>query len=407
MQIVIMPRLDLAMDSGVVLEWLIQEGERVEKDKPLATIMTEKVTYDLPSPASGTLYRTIVPVEVEVPVGQTIAVITEPGDDMRAVDKAVEEARKDIPEVKMPEPEVAEKAEAVKVRVERERVKISPLARKLAEKYGVDVTRVKGTGPGGRIVKSDILKAVESLEAKPPSVPTALPRVTRVIPLRGVRKVIAERMAYSYGAAPHVTITMGVDMTRVVKIRQDLEEEGKSISYNAFLTKAASKALGEHPIINSTLEGDQIKVFEDINVGVAVATDQGLIVPVVQNADEKTLDELNLLIDELAEKARQGRLTVSEVKGGTFTITNLGMFGVETFTPIITPKQTAILGVGRIAEKPLSVEGRAVTRPTLTLSLSFDHRVVDGAQAAQFLKRIKEILETFEMAGGRGEAHEG
>lgn len=407
MQIVIMPRLDLAMDSGVVLEWLIQEGERVEKDKPLATIMTEKVTYDLPSPASGTLYRTIVPVEVEVPVGQTIAVITEPGDDMRAVDKAVEEARKDIPEVKMPEPEVAEKAEAVKVRVERERVKISPLARKLAEKYGVDVTRVKGTGPGGRIVKSDILKAVESLEAKPPPVPTALPRVTRVIPLRGVRKVIAERMAYSYGAAPHVTITMGVDVTRVVKIRQDLEEEGKSISYNAFLTKAASKALGEHPIINSTLEGDQIKVFEDINVGVAVATDQGLIVPVVQNADEKTLDELNLLIDELAEKARQGRLTVSEVKGGTFTITNLGMFGVETFTPIITPKQTAILGVGRIAEKPLSVEGRAVTRPTLTLSLSFDHRVVDGAQAAQFLKRIKEILETFEMAGGRGEAHEG
>ncbi|NIM45197.1 MAG: 2-oxo acid dehydrogenase subunit E2 [Nitrososphaeria archaeon] len=394
MYIVIMPKLDLAMDKGVVLEWRRSEGDTIKKDEVLAEIMSEKTTYDLPSPASGTLYRLTVPIEVEVSVGQTIAVITEPGDDPKAVEKAVKKAEEAFRAIR--EPKLEELKRVVDVRVEKprkaKRMRISPLARRLAQKHKIDIAKISGTGPGGRIVKDDILRAVE---ARPPTEPELPERKFHVILLKGVRKVIAERMVYSYRNVPHVTITMELDMSETIKTLQVLKaKSNKDISYNAFFTKAASEALLEYPIVNSTLENNQIKVFEDINIGVAVATQRGLIVPVVPKADTKSLTELTQAIDALAEKARDDRLKIGDVVGGTFTITNLGMFEVEAFTPIITPKQIAILGIGKITERPVIADGEIHMKPIVTLSLSFDHRVLDGAQAAQFLQKVKKFLET-------------
>ncbi len=390
LRIVLMPRLDLAMDSGVVVEWSKHEGEMIDVDETVATVLTEKVTYELPSPTSGTIYKIIVPEEVEVPVGQTIAIIEEAGDDPEALERVAQEAREALEEARVAEAKEVEGI--VEERLERpeeavRRIRISPLARRLAERHGVDITGVEGTGPGGRIVKEDILR-----------VASALPTVARTVPLKGVRRVVAERMTYSYQRVPHVTITMEVEMTRALGFYQahktDLE---RKVSIDAIFAKAVSKCLEEHPILNSTLEEGLIRVYDDVNLGIAVSAEDGLMVPVVRNADEKSIFELTRSIDDLAEKARQNRLTVSDVVGGTFTITNLGMFDVEAFTPIISPKQTAILGIGRISEEPSLDDGTLSPKHRVILSLSFDHRVLDGAQAARFLRSVKEVVETMEM----------
>jgi pyruvate dehydrogenase E2 component (dihydrolipoamide acetyltransferase) len=371
MQTVILPRLDEDQKSGMILEWLKGEGAEVEKDEPIAIVMSEKIMMDVSAPVSGKLYKIFAQENVEMPVGQIIAVIAEPSDDPNTVSKFVEEAKRSLAGIEVKAPRKPE-----------ERVPISPLARKLAEQYGIDVTTVKGSGPGGRIVKEDILRAVEELkpEAKAP------PRVI-AIPLTGIRKIVAERMSSSHLAAPHVTLTMDADASEANKLKET------GISYNAILIKAVAKALQTYPIFNSTLEGDQIKQFQDINIGLAVAIKEGLIAPVVHNAEKKTLAEINVAVEDLIRKARENRLSVGEVTGGTFTISNLGMFEVDIFTPIITPGQSAILGIGRIVDKPQVVGGRIEIKPTVTFSLSFDHRVADGALAAQFLQLIKKFFE--------------
>jgi len=231
------------------------------------------------------------------------------------------------------------------------------------------------------------LKAAEELKAR-------VEEQAEVIPLSGVRKVVAERMAYSFRTAPHAILMLEVDMSEAVKLRQDFEKmKNVQLSYNAVFVKAVAMALREYPILNSTLEEKQIKVLKNINVGVAVATERGLIVPVIHDVDEKSLADLSSTIAQLVEKTRLDTLSRNDVTGGTFTITNLGMFGVDAFIAIINPKQAAILAIGRIADKPKVVDGQIVIQPTVTLSLSFDHRIIDGAPAAQFLNRIKEILE--------------
>ncbi|MBS7642984.1 2-oxo acid dehydrogenase subunit E2 [Candidatus Bathyarchaeota archaeon] len=371
MQTVILPRLDEDQKSGMILEWLKGEGAEVEKDEPIAIVMSEKIIMDVSAPVSGKLYKVFAQENVEMPVGQIIAVIAEPSDDPTTVSRFVEEAKRSLAKVEVAAPHKPE-----------EKVLISPLARKLAEQYGIDVTTIKGSGPGGRIVKEDILKAVGELkpEAKAP------PRVT-TIPLTGIRKIIAERMSSSHLAAPHVTLTMDADASEANKLKET------GISYNAILIKAVAKALQNYPIFNSTLEGDQIKQFQDINIGLAVAVEEGLIAPVVHNVEKKTLTEINVAVEDLIKKARENRLSVSEVTGGTFTISNLGMFEVDIFTPIITPGQSAILGIGRIVDKPQVVSGRIEIKPTVTFSLSFDHRVADGAVAARFLQLVKKFFE--------------
>jgi len=279
-----------------------------------------------------------------------------------------------------------------------QKTKISPFARKLAEKHGIDVAILGGTGPGGRIVKKDVQKAIQTPKAQERmTAPKPIER-GKIIPFVGRRKVIADRLSRSARTALHVPLTMEVDMSETTRFREKLnreyEEKGEiRPSYTDILVKAVATALEEFPMVNSILENGQIKIGEEINVGVAVATDEGLIVPVLRHADKKSLLEIALSTRELVDKARQNELVTREVSGGTFTITNLGMFDVDLFAPIINPPESAILGVGRIAKKPVVLGDEVVVRPIVTLTLVFDHRVMDGAEAARFLQKIKNILE--------------
>lgn len=354
---VMMPRLSLTMKEGTVVEWFKREGETVEKGEPLVEVLSEKVTYDVEAPAPGVLRKILAEEGADVPVAETLAIITAPDEEL-------------------PEIEAIVKAPVEKV---RERVLASPAAKRLAREYGVELALVEGTGPEGRIIEEDVRRFVET---------KAVPRVREVIPLTGIRKTTAERVSQSARTAPHSTITMEVDMSNATKLREEVQA-----SYTDMLVKAVAKALVEHPIMNSTLVGEELKVFEDINIGVAAATEKGLVVPVIRNADKKPLTEIASIRKELVEKARQAKLTREEMTGGTFTVTNLGMFGVDVFTPIINPPETAILGAGRVVERPMVVDKEIVVRPTMHLSLSFDHRIVDGAPAAQFLQKVKKTLE--------------
>jgi len=369
-----MPRLSLTMKEGTVVQWFKKEGETVTKGEPLVEVLSEKVTYDVEAPESGTLRKILASEGSNVPVDQAIGMISAPNE---VLTEAEIKAQVSLPKVE----EVAEihKGEVVPETVER--VLASPAAKRLAKELGINLAQVKGTGPDGRIVEDNVKHFAEQGSMKP--------RVREMIPLAGIRKTTAERVSLSARTAPHSTITMEVDMTNAVKFHDE-----KAFSYTDMLVKASAVALKEYSILNSTLEDEQIKVLEDINVGVAVATEKGLIVPVVHNTDKKALSEISATVNELVEKAKQGRLTKEDLTGGTFTITNLGMYGVDLFIPIINPPEAAILGVGRITEKPVCVDNEIKMQPVVQLSLSFDHRIVDGAPAAQFLQKIKRVLES-------------
>ena len=369
-----MPRLSLAMKEGTIVQWFKKEGDMVKKGEPLVEVLSEKATYEVEAPASGVLRKILAEEGMDVPVAGTLGIITAPDEELPEIEAVAAAPVIEAEEaVAVPERKVLEKVE--------ERIIASPAAKRLAKEHGIDLAQVRGTGPEGRIVEEDVGSLIE--EAK------VMPRVREVIPLTGIRKTAAERVSLSARRAPQSTISMEVDMSNMAKLRERVQ-----VSYTDVLVKAVAKALAEHPIINSTLEKGQIKVFADINIGVAVATEMGLIVPVIHNADGKSLTEIASTLKELVEKAKQSKLAKEELTGGTFTITNLGMYGVDVFTPIINPPETAILGVGRVAEKPVVVEEQIVVRPTMQLSLTFDHRVVDGAPAARFLQKVKQNLES-------------
>ena len=357
---VLMPRLSLTMKEGTVVQWFKKEGDAVNKGEPLVEVLTEKVTYDIEAPVSGVLRKILALEGVEVPVAEVLGVITAP-DEQLTEEIIVEKPAKEMEEIE-------------------KRILASPAAKRLAKEYSIDITQVKGSGPEGRIVEEDVKRFVEESKVGP--------RVKEVIPLTGIRKTAAERVTLSAKTAPHSTITMEVDMTNAARFREE-----KQVSYTDVLVKAIAKALAEHRIVNSTLDREQIKIFEDINIGVAVATEKGLVVPVIHNADKKSLKEIASTLNDLIEKARTGKLSKEELSDGTFTITNLGMFGVEIFTPIINPPETAILGIGKVTEKPVVVNKEIIVKPMMYLSLSYDHRVIDGAPAAQLLQKVKQFLE--------------
>lgn len=358
---VVMPRLSLTMKEGTVGRWYKKEGDAVEKGEPLVEVFSEKATYDLEAPASGILRKILVQEGVDAPVNAPLAVVTAP-------DEALSEA------------ELLAEAPQIVGEVER-RILASPAAKRLARKHGIDLSLVGGSGPEGRIVEEDVRRFIEEARG-------VLPKVKETIPLTGFRKISAERVSASFKTAPHSTIIMKVDVSNATALHEKLQ-----VSYTTILVKAVAKALTEHRMLNSTLEKDRIKIFEDVNVGVAVATESGLVVPVIHDADKKSLKEIEVAIRELTEKAKLGKLAKEDVTGGTFTITNLGMYGVEFFTPVINPPEAGILGVGRIVEKPLVTNGKIKTKPIMTLSLSFDHRIVDGAPAAEFLRKVKQNIE--------------
>jgi pyruvate dehydrogenase E2 component (dihydrolipoamide acetyltransferase) len=362
---VVMPRLSLTMKEGTVGKWYKKEGDSVEKGEAIVEVVSEKAAYDLEAPASGVLRKILVTEGVDVPVDAVLAFIVAP-------DEPFSEA-----EMQPTPSQPAEKEEV--------RILASPAAKRLARERGIDLSQVKGSGPEGRISEEDVLRFVEGVSE------TAL-KVKQVIPLSGFKKTSAERLSMSFKTAPHSTVAMEVDASKAKTLHERLQ-----ISYTTIIVKATARALLENPVVNSTLQANEIRVFEDINIGVATATDRGLVVPIIHNADKKSLKEIDDEIKGLSEKAKEGRVTKQDLTGGTFTITNLGMFGVDFFTPIINPPEAAILGVGRTAEKAVVVDGKIGIKPMLILSLSYDHRIIDGAPAAQFLKSIKDYLEKPDM----------
>jgi pyruvate dehydrogenase E2 component (dihydrolipoamide acetyltransferase) len=366
---VVMPRLSLTMKTGTVGRWYRKEGETVEKGEPIVEVVSEKAVYDLEAPASGILRKILVEEGLDAPVDAVIAIITAPDEPFSEAEIAAEMLK-----------EVA--GEEVK-----EKILASPAAKRLAREYGVDLSLIKGSGPEGRIVEEDVRRFIEESRG-------LMPKVREVIPLSGYRKTSAERLSTSFRTAPHTTIMMSVDVSKAAELHEKLQ-----VSYTTIIVGAAARALRENPMINSTFEDGKIKVFEDVNVGVAVATEHGLVAPVIHNADKKSLRDIDAAIRDLTEKARQEKLKKEEVSGGTFTVSNLGMYDVEFFTPIINPPEAAILGVGKIVEKPVVVNGKIEVKPFITLSLSYDHRIVDGAPAAQFLRKIKQYIESPEQLG--------
>jgi len=391
---VIMPKLGLTMKEGTVVNWLKKEGEHVEKDEPIVEVETDKITNFVEANASGVLLRILAPRGTIVPVTEVIAIIGEPGEEIPSKLVRETESPRSVNEI-METTEVADKTSSTQT--DQEAIRISPLARKLAEEYKVDPTKIKGTGPGGRIVKEDIIRAATTATSAPqPQIPLEI-EVSETIPLTGTRKTIADRLSQSYHSAVHTTVITEVDMTEIVKYRQRLSEtkEGTSASmtYTSIIAKSVAAALKNHPVINSTLVGDAIKVFGEVNLGVAVDVEGGLIVPVIRHAEKKSLMEIASVLTEMADKARKRLLSVEDISFGTFTITNLGALGVHTFIPIINPPQAAILGVGMVEQKPAVINGKIEIRSKMNLSLVFDHRIIDGAEAARFLQTLKKMME--------------
>ncbi len=396
-----MPKLGQTMEEGTVLTWLKQQGERVARGEPLVQIETDKVVCDIEAVQSGLLHSILAREGEKIPVGNAIAVIAAEGETVNVATllgtpppSHTRLAATTAPEHRVSAPSASPQMSAMRAPTAPQDIRISPAARKLAREHRMPLERLQGTGPAGRIVVEDVERAIAAQTTATPS-----ERVRRIIPLTGIRGTIAQRMAQSWAQVAHVTEVMEVDMTEAAALRRRRlavweREFGVRVSLTDLLTFAVSRTLPQFPDLNARLEGQEIKVLEEIHLGVAVATAEGLIVPVIRHADQRSLADLAQQSAHLAEKAHARKLTLDEVSGGTFTITNLGTYGIDLFTPIVNYPQCAILGVGRIAERPVVVPGRIDVRSMMYLSLSFDHRIIDGAPAAIFLQKLKEQLET-------------
>ena len=406
---VIMPKVDMVMETGTFIEWLKQEGESVEKGSPLFVIMTDKASIEIEAPASGILAGVTAKPDDVIPVTEVIAFVLAPGEDLPAEAPAppapvVEEA---VPAPTPVETGHAEGTETVAPGPDDGKFRATPVARRLASELGVDLALVEGRGPRGRIHKADVLdfagqgaRVQAAPAAAAPAVVVPLPsaRQKKVVPLTGPRKIIAERMAYSAFTAPQITLTLSVDMSEAARLRSRLlasieERTGLRLSFTAILARAVASTLPRHPYLNASLNGDEIVLWEDVHMGIATSIEDYLIVPVIREAQTKDLEQVVAGLGNLVERARAKRLSPSEMAGSTFTISNLGMFGIESFTAIINPPESAILAVGKIVNTPLDVEGQIELRPVMQLTLSADHRIVDGAAGARFLADLKAVLE--------------
>ncbi|MEC1543897.1 dihydrolipoamide acetyltransferase family protein [Bacillus halotolerans] len=382
---VVMPKLGMAMKQGEVSIWNKKVGDPVEKGESIASIQSEKIEMDIEAPEKGTLIDIKVKEGEEVPPGTAICYI---GDANESVQ---EEAKEPAAEASTPP-----KQENKPANTKKDRLKISPVARKIAEKAGLDLKNLKGTGPGGRIVKDDVTKALS--EQKREQAEPVSEQKAQETPVTGMRKVIASRMQESLANSAQLTITMKADITKLAALQKQLsptaeERHGTKLTITHFVSRAAVLALQSHPMLNSFYKNERIITHPHVHLGMAVALEKGLVVPVIRHAEKLPLIELAKTISENAKKAREGRAGSEELQGSTFSITNLGASGVEHFTPILNPPETGILGIGASYDTPV-FQGEEIVRGTiLPLSLTFDHRTCDGAPAAEFLKAIKTYLE--------------
>jgi len=446
-----MPKFGLTMVEGTIQRWFKNEGDAISEGEALFEVETEKVLYEVESTANGTVAKLLYGLEAVVPVGLPVAIIAEAGEDVAEVaarysdgapapQAATSPAGSPTPGAgsaaappaaaatdgkRAPVTPAARKLAAEHNidttsltgtgpggRITREdvqqaidaaaqapaaaagkRAPVTPAARKLAAEHNIDTTSLTGTGPGGRITREDVQQAIDAAAQAPAEVSTPAQEQAQdqSVPLRGMRKVIAERMHKSLADTAQLTITTEVDVTQLIERREEVRRQFNT-TYNDFIIQACAHALLQHPRMNASLEGDAIQLHGAVHVGFAVALDEGLIVPVIHDADKKPLKTIAQEARALAEKARAGQLKLEEVSGGTFTVSNLGMAGVDAFTPILNSPQTGILGVGRIVDKPVVYQGEIARRSMLVLSLTFDHRVIDGAPAGAFLGSVADLL---------------
>jgi pyruvate dehydrogenase E2 component (dihydrolipoamide acetyltransferase) len=423
---VIMPKLEMTQETSTVVEWLKQEGEYVEKGEPLLVVETQKVTIEIESPASGILAGIRVKPDQVVPVTEVIAYILQPGEELPLEAETISPPLPQAPappavratpiarrmakdhgidlsatvgtgprgRITKTDVEAALSALSRFAEEPHEKVRATPAARRIARERGVDLSAVSGSGPRGRIQAADVLAFTPAPMVAPE------PVIAEVVPLKGVRRVIAERMAASAHTTARVTLVTEADATASAEARAQLkasvtEEWGFAPGYNDLLGIIVARALREFPYMNARLsnDGEVIERLSAVNLGMAVDTERGLLVPVIRNADQKGLREFGTEFRALVERARAGKSLPDDLTGGTFTVTNLGMYDVDAFTPIINLPEAAILGVGRIQPKPVVRDGEVAVRQMWTLSLTFDHRLVDGAPAARFLQRIKQFIE--------------
>lgn len=395
----IMPQMGESVVEGTILKWLVEEGQRVGKDQPLVEISTDKIDTEIPSPVSGILKQIIHKKDETVPVGKVIAVIEELKEGEKGI--ILRQAQDDNKQAQDDNKDVM-----VSLSNHDERKIYTPLVRRLSREYGIDLGKITGTGAGGRITKEDLLDYVEKTQKMPLTataksfpVETLKPEEREeVIPLSNKRRIIAERMVKSKTEIPHVTTTFEADLTGIARFRElnkdkILKEHSVHLTFLPFILNAVTSAIKKYPVLNSMWNGNEIVIKKYINIGIAVSLEDGLIVPVIKDADKKGLTELAKESQELAKRAREKSLGPEDVQGGTFTITNYGIGGSLFGTPIILPSQTAILGIGAIMKRAVVIADAIAIRDMVYLSLSFDHRVIDGAQADQFMSKIKEDLK--------------
>ena len=364
------------MERGRVVEWYAGEGAHIEQGAPLYAVETDKATVDVEAPAGGVLLRIDAEADREYPVGATLAWIGESGEEL---------------------PDRTDETAAAPAAVSEEQ-RVTPVARRLAERHGVDADRLDGTGPGGRVTKEDVQRAIEAGAAAPMETKASGEPEHDVIPLTAIRRVTAERLGAHWAGAPQVTEGLDIDMTAMRAFRNASRSEWRAAwgvvpALNDIVLKAAAAALEAHPALNSAFVNGEVHRYREINLGVAIDVEDGLVAPVLRHAGRLGLGGIATAAADLAERARTGRLSVPDFEGATFTVSNLAALGVDWFTPVLNPPQCAILGVGRMRRMPAVVRNEVAVRDIATFVLTFDHRALDGAPAARFLARLKRLLE--------------
>ncbi|MGA3323183.1 MAG: dihydrolipoamide acetyltransferase family protein [Terriglobia bacterium] len=429
---VIMPQMGESIAEGTITKWMKKVGERIDRDEPLFEISTDKVDAEIPSPAAGVLTQILVKENETVAINTVVAVIDGEGAALAApAPSAVAAPKADVtPSPALPAPSPAAASSAPPAAApppqipeggEEEEIRTSPLVRRIAREHNVDLNQVKGTGLGGRVSKKDILDFIDQrrgsgtpappLPATAPARPVAqttpppmvFTEATQIVPMTPMRQKIAEHMVMSKRTSAHVYTVVEVEMTRVVATRERFKEEfeqrnGIKLTFTPFFVRACVETIRELPIFNSSVDGANIIYKRDVNIGIAVALENGLIVPVIKRADEKNFLGIARAVQDLADRARSKRLSVDDVQGGTFTVTNPGIFGGLFGLPIINQPQVAILGVGTIEKRPVVRDDAIAIRNMAYLSLSFDHRVIDGEMAQRFMQKVRRILENWDEA---------
>ena len=376
------PRIGSAVADVTIIKWCVKEGDKVEKSQVIAIVETEKVSSNVESPDSGFIHIVVAEEGSTLPVGTMIAQLAATTEELASLQEG------NIHAIPAPAPSTPSPTAGAE-----ERIKITPVARKVAEENFIDISTLTGTGPGGRIAREDVEKVIATKET------ISNRKVKSTIPIKSMRKAIAEHTLKSLSTAAQLTRMGEMDMTEIVKLYKALVEQeavlGTRISYTDILVLILAKALKQHPNINSSLIDNEIKVWEDINIGVAVALDEGLIVPVIKNADKKSLVEISKTVKGLVEKAHSGKLSNNEISGGTFTLSNVGSLrgGYSFETPIINQPESAIILTGAIIDRVVARDGAIVIRPIMTYSFTYDHRLIDGAATAQFMADVIKIVE--------------